>query len=582
MKYESFTIENYRAIESKLVVPVSQRIIPLVGVNECGKTTILKAIYCYDFTNDEYSDGEHLKCANLYKTEDEKCEITAQIFATKTTLDEFIEDVKNNENFDLDEDQQQVLEKFLKRNENTNGFHFEMTRCLKEISDEVECDYYFKKMNIEKISLEIQNNIGELMIDYLPYIIYSDDFNDRPKGVINIELKSEWRDIYDRVFVAAGKARGVDYSLSNLAKQTNDSRIDSILSDVENYLGDTLTDAWRRFARETKQIRLQLKLKNAIVSNKKSNLLSVKIEETLPDNSKRFFDINTRSKGFIWYYNFIMKIMYNSKQSGLDNNTIFLLDEPGSYLHENIQSSLCKNILEISKNEGSVIYCTHSPQLLNPTYIPTSKIMIVSKGGKKRITAKAIAQYKTKSKQKTALEPIYEALKIPEYKTFNINEKIVCVEGVYDKYAIEVFGDVSEEIIILPGSGATSIIDNIPYMIAYGIPYMVLWDNDLEGRKAMGKAEEKYGDYEAKNMYTLIAPSSKKDKFRMEEMFHEKDFSKIKDILGLDIETSYEIVMTVLYQNKKVAGEVKKHLNKYTNDNFIKINKMIEKHFKEM
>ena len=42
MKYKSFTIEKYRAISKGLTIDLSSRIIPLVGVNECGKTTILQ------------------------------------------------------------------------------------------------------------------------------------------------------------------------------------------------------------------------------------------------------------------------------------------------------------------------------------------------------------------------------------------------------------------------------------------------------------------------------------------------------------------------------------------------------------
>ena len=52
MKYISFSIEHYRAIKEKITINLAPRIIPLVGVNECGKTTILQAIFCFDYFND--------------------------------------------------------------------------------------------------------------------------------------------------------------------------------------------------------------------------------------------------------------------------------------------------------------------------------------------------------------------------------------------------------------------------------------------------------------------------------------------------------------------------------------------------
>jgi len=82
MRYLSFEIENYRAIEEKVTIDLKDdKLIPLVGINECGKTTILQAIYCFDHLNDSEYEGRHLKnIKNLYKTEDtEAPTVTAHI-----------------------------------------------------------------------------------------------------------------------------------------------------------------------------------------------------------------------------------------------------------------------------------------------------------------------------------------------------------------------------------------------------------------------------------------------------------------------------------------------------------------------
>ncbi len=74
MKYLTFEIQNYRAIEDTVTIDLRRnKLIPIVGINECGKTTILQAIYCFDFINDSEYEGKHLKnTKNLYKTEDIK------------------------------------------------------------------------------------------------------------------------------------------------------------------------------------------------------------------------------------------------------------------------------------------------------------------------------------------------------------------------------------------------------------------------------------------------------------------------------------------------------------------------------
>ena len=62
MRYLSFDIKNYRAI-SGLTVKLDAKLIPLVGINECGKTTILQAIYSFDYINDEEYAGQHLSAS---------------------------------------------------------------------------------------------------------------------------------------------------------------------------------------------------------------------------------------------------------------------------------------------------------------------------------------------------------------------------------------------------------------------------------------------------------------------------------------------------------------------------------------
>lgn len=93
MKYKSFTIEKYRAISKGLTIDLSSRIIPLVGVNECGKTTILQAMFCFDYINDNNNDGQHLKnINNLYSTVSKgDCIISATILCTREEVNKCVQ-----------------------------------------------------------------------------------------------------------------------------------------------------------------------------------------------------------------------------------------------------------------------------------------------------------------------------------------------------------------------------------------------------------------------------------------------------------------------------------------------------------
>ena len=94
MQYKSFTILNYKAIKGPLKVDLSRsKLIPIIGVNECGKTTILQAILAFDRYNDDVMSGRHLlDVENLYEAKPEEPKIVADI---ELSLAEFVTCVRS-------------------------------------------------------------------------------------------------------------------------------------------------------------------------------------------------------------------------------------------------------------------------------------------------------------------------------------------------------------------------------------------------------------------------------------------------------------------------------------------------------
>ena len=81
MEYKRFWISNYRAINGPLEIDVAQSpLTPIIGINECGKTTILSALFAFDSFNDGLNEGRHLKDThNLYRTDKTSPKISAEI-----------------------------------------------------------------------------------------------------------------------------------------------------------------------------------------------------------------------------------------------------------------------------------------------------------------------------------------------------------------------------------------------------------------------------------------------------------------------------------------------------------------------
>jgi predicted ATP-dependent endonuclease of OLD family len=572
MNYISFTISKYRAID-ELEVKLDTKLIPLVGINECGKTTILQAIYSFDYSNDAEYEGRHINSIrNLYDTVDHDSVITAKIALKRKDIIDEVKTIK-----------EEIASGDIKLLATDEAFSCELDTLIKELSPiekEIQIEIsrniakktYSTNWNHNGVlnSSTINHKFCEHIVASMPYILYNDDFADRPPSEIPIPAAKPksltgWLAIYERLFIMTNPG----YSLFSLITETDQRRRDSVLSDVESKLNSTLSAAWKSFsADKSAALDISLKIKNA-----PEKALQISIVEKL-EGKNRYFDVLDRSKGFVWHYNFIMKTQFNPKVIGKIEDTVFLLDEPGSYLHSSAQDKLCTKLSEISKKYGIVIYCTHSHHLLNPIIIPLKDVLIVEKGKRKKIISTIpLPIYKTKSEKNTALQPIYEALQIPIYEIFSDASTLVLVEGINDKYSIELFTAVPDNYKILPGTSADSILKNIQYMLTYDKKFIALWDNDGEGQQIKKKAANLF---HVDDKYLKTLPLEGRTKRRMEEMFSEKDISLMARVLEMPSESNYDVLLpSVFFSTKKLKKEVFDGLTDETKKSFSILSKML-------
>ena len=585
MTYEYFTIQNYRAIKGPLKIDLASRsLVPLIGLNECGKTTVLQAIFAFDVANDSAYQGRHIKeVVNLYTTTNSTPAISAGIRGSKSSLGRFIDDYSSEESAKLDQlvtaptnaagaatNVRVKQQSLLKWKEDFKQF----------CSDEDGLIEIIRNLDTSKYSLSKFNSSGEkftpgfceFVVRRMPYILYNDDFQDRPPSVIRIAADNkdakEWQQIFAKLFEEA------EYSLIDAARVEDQRRRDSIVSDVQSVLNRTLAKAWKSFHLDrNRDVKIRLTLK-AFVKDNEGAELTISIVEKIGDN-ERFFDVVDRSKGFLWFYNFVMKTEFNPKRLAGRGDTIYLLDEPGSYLHSAAQSRLCEKLKQISRNDGKVIFCTHSPHLLNPEYIPVNDIHIVSKSSKKEISIERVPLFGTSTERLIALQPLYEALQIQGQQYRGDGSPMLAVEGINDKYAISVFLPNSSRYEILPGTNANSIVKSIQFLNAFGTPYVAIWDNDAEGRREMGRAKAAYGSRESERF--VLLPAEEGGDRKMEGMFSMGDLAMLRELLKFDSTANYGSVMvTLFYASAKTKLEATKRLSPFARGKFETLQSMIE------
>ncbi len=304
--------------------------------------------------------------------------------------------------------------------------------------------------------------------------------------------------------------------------------------------------------------------------------LQIKIVENI-GQKERFFEVVDRSKGFLWFYNFVMKLEFNPKISGNRKDTIYLLDEPGSYLHAAAQEKLCAKLKAISNKYGKVIFCTHSHHLLDPEQIPINSIMIVGKSANKNISLTPLPRYSTSREKVTPLQPVFEALQISAAEFTQDNLPILAVEGIYDKYAIRMFLPEGNKLRIFPGTSADAILKNIQTLNAFGRHYIAIWDNDAEGRKVKKRAESVFGPHEARRFDLLPSRDGGKDR-TMEHMFESSDLDVLRQNLNLPADATYEsIIGGLFYAAPKVRQSLTANVGSTTKQNFQILQSIVNK-----
>jgi ABC-type cobalamin/Fe3+-siderophores transport system ATPase subunit len=555
MRYISFTIKNYRAITGPLVINLDKKsLLPIIGINESGKTTILQAIFAFDSYNDNFNDGLHLKdTRNLYLTSPLPALVEAQIEITNDEMQQMLIVSASS-----DEGSKEILGK-LKRTH--RKFPNKLT-----VQRNLETRQY-TILTAPFNQSELADKLPATILGLTPFILFFDDFRDKIEEKIVIDPKKKddragWLAILEQLFKRTDK----DLSVFDLPGMEERQR-KSVLAKVKRHLNKTLTEEWQNFRlddREALEISIDMQ-KETLANNLESHHLKLNIVERDTNGDDHYFFISDRSKGFFWFFNFVMKLEFNPKVlSADDRNTIYLLDEPGSYLHAFGQSKLCTKLRSLSES-NRVIYCTHSHYLLNPEVIPLSSIHVADKDGNGNVTLVSIHEYKGNIlERRSAFQPVLDALQIKPFLLDLSHSRTIIVEGIFDYYAMEIFRQ-NRPIGILPSVGADSIKYYVSLMIAWQISFRALWDNDDAGRKAKRNAEDLFGSDIAEKYFFLL-PAPQGTKRIMQNLFDPHDLKLFREELEIP-ESSFEKTIAALFFSPQ-KGELVAKISQKTRANF--------------
>jgi len=387
MEYKEFILEKYRAVNQPIIIKVDEnKLFCIIGENECGKSTILQGIYAFDYSNDAMTQGVHLKdVGNLYNIGDNniaKIKAIINIANSKSQINE-------------------IIKRF---NPNAEGIDLELLTITRTINGKT----FYSIQELQNETEEVQNFISKEIINQLPKIIYFDDFTDPLPNKINLkdEQFRTWINVVDLLIQSIDNDAKLTIQ-SLLDSNSSDNLVKSICASMSRKLNTTIVEQWKEIRLEKDGVNFKIEVE----FDRSKNTLEFKLIEKVNDQDDRYFDIRQRSKGFYWFFNFVMRTEFNPKGSfGNEKGAIFLFDEPGAYLHVSMQNSLCKK-LKLLSNKNVIVYCTHSPELIDYETIDKTWICYRDMSNKGNILLKMAEDfYQLKKLDKNRKQIIIEPL----------------------------------------------------------------------------------------------------------------------------------------------------------------------------
>jgi predicted ATP-dependent endonuclease of OLD family len=519
MKLISAHIKEYKSIDDSELVPVEPKVTVLVGQNESGKTAFLQAIYktLPSESNIKYDVTEEYPRKNLNNYEREHKENPATVAILEFKVDE---DERNsiNEEFgyellnkdfpfsisfkydgsktiSLDLPQIEYIQYIIKE----GGFSSDVTEQIKNIKSVREL---FEKISGMDLNSENADSLATLkkkfdkaiasnwtnilqhvvyhqyLVPLLPKFLYFDDYYILP-GKINLpdlhkKTTSNNLSYEDKTALSLLEMAGVE--LNDLINAAGYEKIKAKLESISNSITDKVFEYWR----QNQDLDVEFDIRSDPTDGppyNNGNNLYIRIKNRRHRVTVPF---NQRSKGFIWFFSFIVWFDSIQRQIGTNKDLILLLDEPGLSLHALAQADFLNYISDLSKSH-QIIYTTHSPFM-----VPSEGLNRVRMVEDKNKQGTKITSNVSNSDPKTVF-PLQAALGYSIAQNLFISKRNLLVEGPADLIYLKFFSTVLEllnkatlrnDITIVPVGGLDKLATFVALLGANELELVVLHDSD--------------------------------------------------------------------------------------------------------
>jgi predicted ATP-dependent endonuclease of OLD family len=515
IKLKEVIIDKYKVFTSPQTARIEDDVTALVGMNESGKTAFLEVLAKINFF-DQNSSFHFNPLSDFprhelkqYEGKIDELEVAVCKFEIKEKLSELIANDIGEEtlpenffyfgakynNWQVWKDFPVDVQAFLKFNlrkadidDSVNSF----IESINEFSEIPEKVTIVENPVLRKSIIDLFNYISgsaypwpdplkgyiakKWFRPYLPLFWYFDEYYSLPSRInLNKLVESDDSDESFRTSKALFKLAKID--VNELLHTDNFEKFISELENTANLITEKIYSYWStnknlelEFEIEIEHHRKQVGkfFKNS--EDYEERYLNIRIRDKY---NRVSLPLNRRSKGFNWFFSFIVWFSQIEKQENIDY--VLLLDEPGLNLHAVAQADLLKFIKDLAV-DYQVIYTTHSPFMLSNEDLQKIRTIADFQDGS------VISEVKNETDPET-LFPIQVAIGYDIAQNLLVKRRNLVVESVPDFIILNLFNDyfksqneltLSDTIAITPLGGFSNVVKFITLMSGYSLDLVVL------------------------------------------------------------------------------------------------------------
>jgi len=562
MKLKEVIVEKFRNIIDSSQVNIEEDITCLVGKNEAGKSSFLKALYMLNpvrsnalFAIEEHYPAWLEKKDRMQGLDLEKHKPIKAKFEEKeleTINNKFGEGILKTPILTLNKSyegsQYHWLEvdesKYLKSLISGLSFTKEVRRAINDCDSIIKLKSYLSSYenpestekeseSIKTLNKRIEEQIGDAkglitavfksIQEYVPKFIYFDKYSTLPYSVnIKEVLEADESTLDDSLLTARSLLRMAAADDEYLLNPDYERRKRE-LENVANLLTQDVLDYWS----QNKALRVHPDIEKTTQNVRNGQTAVIDQLKIRIWDDKHFLSLpfDEHSTGFQWFFSFLAAF---SEFEYSKDPIIILLDEPGLGLHGKAQSDFLRFIEERLSIKRQVLYTTHSPFMIQPDKL--NRVRIVEEKDRNE-GAKVTDNVLTTDPD--TLFPLQGALGYDLAQHLFISKNNLLLEGTSDYTYMIIISDylkdkkrtgLLDEWTLIPVGGA-DLIPTFVALLGIHLDLTVIVDARKEGNQKLSNLSKK-GYLNSKRIITLneITGGSYVD---IEDIFEPKDYLKI-------------------------------------------------------